>query len=63
MKRSGAPGLVLSGGFASDVQFGTTAVSAGQDWVFTMQPTLDGWCLADVGRVTANVNWAPPLHA
>ena len=63
MKRSGAPGLVLSGGFASDVQFGTTAVSAGQDWVFTMQRPPDGWRMADVGRVTTNVNWALPLHA
>ena len=54
---------MLSGGFAMNVQFGSTVVSAGQDWVFTMEQTSDGWLLADVGRVTAHVNWAPPLPA
>jgi hypothetical protein len=44
-----------------DVQFGSTIVSAGQDWKFTMQRTPDGWLLADVRRVTNQVNWAPPL--
>ena len=39
VKRSGEPGLVLSGGFAMNVQFGSTVVSAGQDWVFTMERT------------------------
>lgn len=63
VKRSGEPGLLLSGGFAMNVQFGSTVVSAGQDWVFTMEQTSDGWLLADVGRVTTQVNWAPPFPA
>jgi hypothetical protein len=28
-----------------------------------MDRTPDGWRLADVGRVTTNVNWALPLPA
>ena len=63
VQSSGGPGLVLSGGFAMNVQFGSTVVSAGQDWVFTMERTPDGWRLVDVGGVIANVNWAPQLLA
>ena len=52
------PGLVLSGGFAMNVRLGSTSVSAGQDWDFTLEPDAGGWRLTDVAPVMANVNWA-----
>jgi hypothetical protein len=52
------PGLVLSGGFAMNVRLGSTTVSAGQDWDFTLEPVAGGWRLTDVAPVMANVNWA-----
>jgi hypothetical protein len=53
------PGLVVAGEFAMNVRIGGSVVSAGQDWVFTMEPGPDLWRLADVEPVMANVNWAP----
>lgn len=41
------------------VTFGSTPVGAAQDWVFTMEQAADGWRLADVEGVVANVNWHP----
>jgi hypothetical protein len=57
--RGDRPGLVVSGGFAMNVALGPTVVSAGQDWVFTLEPDAGGWRLTDVAPVMANVNWAP----
>jgi hypothetical protein len=56
------PGLVVSGEFAVNVRLGATVVSAGQDWVFTLEPDGDQWRLADVETVMANVNWAPAME-
>lgn len=57
----GGSALVVSGGFALNVAFGATLVSAGQEWDFTLEADADGWRLTDVGPVTANVNWAPEM--
>ena len=59
--RGDRAGLVFSGAFVMSVRFGETLVSAGQDWTFTVSRTPAGWHVVDVGRVIANVNWAPAL--
>ena len=59
--RGDRAGLVFSGAFVMNVRFGETLVSAGQDWTFTVSRTPAGWHVVDVGRVIANVNWAPAL--
>ena len=59
--RGDRAGLVFSGAFVMNVRFGETLVSAGQDWTFTVSRTPAGWRVVDVGRVIANVNWAPAL--
>jgi hypothetical protein len=53
------PGLSVSCACVTTVTFGTTPIGAAQDWRFTMEPGPDGWRLADVDRVVANVNWHP----